>query len=230
MRYQITLGNNQVCYDLQRKQVKNINLRVRDGRISVSAPPNVPQKEIEGFLLQKADWILRALARTRVTPKPPRAYLTGETLLLFGIPHRLTVRQGSTNEAVATNGEMILTVREPENAALRARTVEAFLKKLCADILTALCHRVYPMIKPRGISFPSLRFRTMKSRWGSCHTKKGILTFNYALVELPLAFSEYVVVHEFCHFFHADHSAAFYREVERILPDWKARRALGKKA
>ena len=156
--------------------------------------------------------------------------MTGDSILLFGIPHRLTVRQGNANEVVATEGEVILTVREPENAALRARTMEAFLKKLCADTLTALCHRVYPVIKPSGIPFPSLCFRTMKSRWGSCHIKKGILTFNYALLALPLAFSEYVVVHEFCHFFHADHSAAFYREVERILPDWKAHRALGKKA
>ena len=37
---------------------------------------------------------------------------------------------------------------------------------------------------------------------------------------------EYVVVHEYAHFVHCDHSPAFWAVVARILPDYKARRAL----
>ena len=36
----------------------------------------------------------------------------------------------------------------------------------------------------------------------------------------------YVVVHEYCHFLQPNHSPAFWAEVEKLLPDWKERRAL----
>lgn len=42
----------------------------------------------------------------------------------------------------------------------------------------------------------------------------------------PAAAIEYVVVHELAHIRHHDHSPAFYAEVERYLPDWRARREL----
>ena len=40
---------------------------------------------------------------------------------------------------------------------------------------------------------------------------------------MPLPAQEYVVVHEFCHFAHPNHSAAFWAAVERVLPDYRQR-------
>ena len=37
----------------------------------------------------------------------------------------------------------------------------------------------------------------------------------------PIEVLEYVVVHELCHRLHANHSKAFWKEVERVLPDYK---------
>mgnify|MGYP000808458108 FL=1 len=64
-----------------------------------------------------------------------------------------------------------------------------------------------------------------KIRWGSCSTK-GNLNFNWKLVLMPPEILDYVVVHELAHIRHHDHSPAFYAEVERYLPDWRARREL----
>ncbi len=35
-----------------------------------------------------------------------------------------------------------------------------------------------------------------------------------------------MVVHEFCHFAHPNHSPAFWAAVARVMPDYKARQAL----
>lgn len=73
---------------------------------------------------------------------------------------------------------------------------------------------------------PTLKARRMKTRWGVCMPGKRQITLNLRLAEKPLAAVEYVVVHEYAHFVHCDHSPAFWAVVARILPDYKARRAL----
>jgi predicted metal-dependent hydrolase len=68
-----------------------------------------------------------------------------------------------------------------------------------------------------------IRFRAMSSQWGSL-APDDALSLDLALVlGRPSAF-EYVLVHELCHLIRADHSPAFWREVETRCPDWRAER------
>lgn len=53
-----------VEYELTRKAVKNLNLRVRaDGTVHVSAPRRTPLSEVDGFVAGRAAWIARARER-----------------------------------------------------------------------------------------------------------------------------------------------------------------------
>lgn len=70
----IVLKGRRVTYSLERKKVKNINLRIRaDGSVYVSAHKGVPQAVIDGFLISKADFILRAIDTEK---KPLVQYFT----------------------------------------------------------------------------------------------------------------------------------------------------------
>ena len=40
----------------------------------------------------------------------------------------------------------------------------------------------------------------------------------------PLTVLDYIVVHELCHLHHRDHSPAFWNEVDKVLPDYLARK------
>lgn len=229
----ITLNGRLIQYDLQRKQVKNINLRIRpDGRMTISANQRVSETVIEEFLQSQADRILRALNKcaevARNAPNPVE-YVSGEVFSVFGEDKTLRVLTGRKNTAVIDGDSILLTVKDADDKAARHAILQAYLDTLCRETLTALCHRYYPHFAAHGIPFPTLRFRHMTSRWGSCHHQKGIVTFNYALVDLPLAFAEYVVVHEFTHFLQPDHSKAFYLRLAAVLPDWKDRRKMGKR-
>ena len=90
--------------------------------------------------------------------------------------------------------------------------------------ITDLCEKVYPYYEKRGIKYPIIKFRKMKTRWGSCHTVKGILTFNTQLIYAPMECIEYVVWHEFTHFLQANHSQKFYKELEKVYPEWRTSR------
>ena len=78
----INLNNKTIKYDLQYKKVKNINLRIKpDGSIHVSASKRVPQKVIDEFILSKADFILKALAKCDSSLMEPRVqYFTEDKI------------------------------------------------------------------------------------------------------------------------------------------------------
>jgi hypothetical protein len=92
---------------------------------------------------------------------------------------------------------------------------------------TALSDQVYPAFATvLGGQKPVIRVRDMSSRWGVCAPAKRQITFALRLYNMPPAAQIYVVVHEYCHFLVPNHSAAFWHEVEKLMPDWKERRQL----
>ena len=92
---------------------------------------------------------------------------------------------------------------------------------------TAMSEQVYPAFaQVLGGQRPVIKVRDMSSKWGVCDISKRQITFALQLYNMPAAAQIYVVVHEYCHFLVPNHSRAFWAEVEKLLPDWKARREL----
>ena len=91
--------------------------------------------------------------------------------------------------------------------------------------MQALCRAYYPQFSATcpGGAMPKIAVRDMNTRWGSCSLRTGTLAFARRLCTMPLPAQEYVVVHEFCHFAHPDHSPAFWAAVAEVLPDYKQR-------
>lgn len=73
-------GGGQLSYTLERKRVKNLNLRIRrDGSVYVSASPRVSLRAIDGFVAAKGAFIRaaqerleRQQSRTQTLPAVPR--------------------------------------------------------------------------------------------------------------------------------------------------------------
>ena len=82
--------------------------------------------------------------------------------------------------------------------------------------------------KRMGVSYGRITVREQKTRWGSC-SAKGNLNFNWKLILMPEGILDYLVVHELAHRMEMNHSPAFWRVVEREIPDYRERRMWLKK-
>ena len=96
-------------------------------------------------------------------------------------------------------------------------------KRLVKQARILIAQRVEHYAPIIGVSYNRIAIKDTKTRWGSC-SRDGNLNFSFRLVLEPLELLDYVVVHELCHRLHMNHSKEFWREVERVIPDYKERR------
>ena len=220
-------------YELERKAVKNLNLRVRrDGTVHLSIPTRTTIAAAEAFLTEREGWILEALDRMeRRAEAHPTGSAVGDSLPYLGGTLEVVWQTGTPARIEADMGNRRLTILLPDvgDPDLRTVAVETFEKAETGKLVIALVERYFPLFAARGIPYPkAIRVKSIRSRFGSCAPGTGSLNFAARLCEYPIPFVEYVVVHELCHFLEANHSDRFWREVERVLPDWREREKLGK--
>ncbi|MBO6010926.1 MAG: M48 family metallopeptidase, partial [Oscillospiraceae bacterium] len=110
-----------------------------------------------------------------------------------------------------------------ERKAAVPKLTPAELRSLAAEARRVIPERCAFFAPVVGVKYERITIRSQRSRWGSC-SAKGNLNFNCLLMKAPPEVLDGVVVHELCHIRHPDHSAKFYSEVLRVMPDYKKRR------
>ena len=70
------------------------------------------------------------------------------------------------------------------------------------------------------MDYGKITIKDTKSRWGSC-SYQGNLNFCWRLILAPEEVLDYIVVHELCHRLEMNHSARFWAEVKRVLPEYE---------
>ena len=203
-------------------RARRLRLSVDERGARLTLPPRASAVSGNRFLEQHRDWLqqqLRAHAiddlvaplQRGVTPALP---LRGAMLPLRWEPGRFA--------CVLRDGDDGLVFRHTGrggNDALRRALRDFYEGEARADV-GAWLPRHLPGL-PRSPA--RIRLKAMSSQWGSL-APDGTLALDLALVlGRPSAF-EYVLVHELCHLIHADHSPAFWAEVEARRPDWREER------
>lgn len=217
-------------YILTRKSVKNLNMRVKpNGEIHVSANRLVPVKYIDKFVLLHEQTIIKALnkyEKIRANTMPPPQYVSGEKVCYLGEKLHLLVETSLIEEVEKIGQFLFIRVKDTTDFKRKEKLMKRWLSGRQKEVFHEICEEIYPLFQSFGVKYPFIKIRIMKSRWGSCQPQRGIITLNGKMIAAPREAIEYVVLHEFAHFVHPNHSKDFYGLVEQLMPDWKERRAL----
>lgn len=216
--YLLTHGGYRV--EVTYKNIRNLRLRVlAGGRVVVSVPVGVPERELRRFLDENHAWILQAQQRMRMATPPPEQLTDGGRVQLWGQWREVVVADGARGSAREVGGRIVVTGADEE---ARARGVEALYRRELQARLPELRDVWEERVGRRAAG---LRFRRMTSRWGSCNTRTAMITLNTALAKRDPAALEYVLVHELVHLHERGHGPRFTAWMDALLPDWRARRA-----
>jgi predicted metal-dependent hydrolase len=190
------------------------------GRVTVVIPERFPRSRVPEIVSANLSWIERARqrfetegARISGRPAPERP----ERLQLRLIDQELPVvyRSRSGAARVTETGGLLVVSAPPEDEAAQRRAVKRYLARRARH---ALAPRLEGLAATSGVTFSHLSIRAQQTRWGSC-SPSGAISLNSALLFLPEALVDYVLLHELCHRRELNHSARFWALLTEFEPE-----------
>ncbi|GGH36666.1 hypothetical protein SAMN05444007_10910 [Cribrihabitans marinus] len=204
-------GSPPVPLTLRRSgRARRISLRVSrlDGRVTLTLPIGVPEREALDFAQAKAEWIRDHLSnRAEDWQLAPGADLPVE-----GRSRRVEAARG---RAVTLSEDRIEVPQAQGGVRL-----QRFLRELARDRLAAAADVYAARL---GRDYARITIRDTRSRWGSC-SSEGALMFSWRLILARPEVLNYVAAHEVAHLAEMNHSPAFWAQVARIHGPYDAPR------
>jgi len=214
-------------YILNRKKVKNINMRVSPERgVLVSAPNRVSSKFIDDFVRSRRNFILSSLERLSQNrfeePDVNKIYSDGDSIHLFGDVLTVKTVFGDTDSVDINDGELTVQTFDTENMIYINKLIRNFIYNCTAALFKELNDEISGIFNEKyGIEKVPIKLRRMKSRWGSCHVNDKFIVMNTRLIFYPRESARYVFIHEYAHFIEPNHSSSFYNIVRSVMPDYR---------
>ena len=214
MRAIILSGRSDIVIQVKRSaRSKRLSLRVSslDGRITLTAPPKVPERQLQAFIAEREVWLRQNLDKLPAQS----AIALGKSLPILGVAHQIARR--ASHRVTHGDGFVHVPFDKPKPAA----RLQGYLKALARDHLVGESDKFAARL---GIEYARLSLRDTRSRWGSCTQDKALM-YSWRLVLAPFEVLSYVAAHEVAHLKFMDHSAQFWNQVGDLYGEYDAPRA-----
>ena len=212
------LAGKTIPYTLKRStRRRSIGLRIDDRGLTVSVPLRASEKWLHSVLQDKARWVVEKLDGWQTRKPVETCWTDGGTISWLGELLTLRVVQSLFAAPVQQRGsELWLFFAKDSDAAHIEQTVLRWYRQQAEQLFAERVAHYAPLL---NVAPHAVKLSAAKTQWGSC-TARGTVRLNVQLIKLPLRLIDYVVVHELAHLREMNHSAAFWRVVETVCPDY----------
>lgn len=217
------------AYEIVRTHRKNSSLiEVTAGRVKLTIPKTLSTEEINEMLQIRQVWIQQRLQEyTAIPSMTPREYVSGELFLYLG--YHYCLKLGKTDsmtidvqqQVSQQPGQIIVKINDFLPDTHRHLFVKWALENwYFLQAVPILREKTLRYANMLGVMPRTMEVKTYKARWGGCSINKDIY-YNWKIIMAPEHIVNYLVAHEVSHLLHHNHSAGFWKDVERIIPDRK---------
>jgi predicted metal-dependent hydrolase len=214
-------GSSVEILRVRNPRAKRIKLSIDERGARLTLPMRASLRAGERFLHEHRNWLAAQLVKhTGITDTAPLLRGITTSLPLRGENISLHWNEGRFAKLDFNGNDLVfhLPARTGDTAMRRALR-EFYEAQARADV-----GRWLPKYLPSLPRAPrQIRFKLISSLGGSLAPDASI-SLDLSLVLGRASAFEYVLVHELCHLLHADHSPAFWREVELRFPAWRDER------
>jgi predicted metal-dependent hydrolase len=190
------------------RRARRYVLRMTDrGTLRLTVPRGASIAGGVHFVERQTRWIRRERIR-----RAERTATWGEGTLVWFEGERLPLSIADGHARLAT-----LDIPLDARRADVRTAVETHLRAIAARDLP---ERLAALAGAASLHVVKIGVRSQRTRWGSCSTR-GVIMLNWRLIQLPPWVRDYVLFHELAHLRQPNHSRRFWREVERLCPDWR---------
>lgn len=210
-----------IQYNLKRSSRKTASIYIeRDGEVSLLVPQDLSDGQVEELIESKRKWIYTNLAEWQDlnATRRQREFVSGEGFFYLGRSYRLQIVEDQDVPLKLKDGYFCL--RSSDEGTDSNTVFKEFFRQKGRERIP---ERVAIYQQQMGVEPKSIRVQELQNRWGSC-TPDGNLNFHWKCMMAPLTVIDYIVVHELAHIHHANHTEAFWNEIDKVLPDYLERK------
>ena len=214
-----TLG---IC-TLKRSRRRTLAISVLpDGTVEVAAPVGAAIEKIREKVEKRVGWVTRQRRAFAVlsAKRPARRYCTGATHRYLGRQYQLKVTIAEEQSVKLRGAYLCIASRTGSDKSVAA-LLAAWMRERAKEQFGRRLGKWRKWCAERGLPEPNVQLLAMSKRWGSAH-KDGRVSLNPELIRAPSVCVEYVLAHEMCHMKHPKHDKAFFAELDKLCPKWKA--------
>ncbi|NLK12827.1 MAG: M48 family metallopeptidase [Candidatus Phytoplasma sp.] len=176
---------------IEYKKIKNAYLRIKEDTVYVSANKKFTETQIMHFVKEKYPLLLKKQNNRSVVSK----YAIWGKELTEATYFKESIRDEKNYERILTE-------------AIKEKT-------------EVIIENIKPNLEKIGLKTVPIKYKKLKSKYGSCHIIKKEITLNIFLAKIDPVYLEYVIYHEYAHLLVPNHSKQFYEVLDKLMPNHK---------
>ena len=188
----------------------------RDGSVRVLAPTTATHETIENAVKAKEYQIYTKLAKWKELNqgKVKREFVNGQSFLYFGRNYRLAIVENQAVPLRLSGGNLQFDKKCLNKAD---KVFKDFYKEKAEQ---KIAERLKLIQDKFELKPTSVKVSELQNRWASWTPKIG-LNFHWKCAMAPVPVLDYIITHEMVHLKYPNHSAEFWNELDKKMPDYR---------